>query len=377
MGSFLNGKFPSVESNSAGEWSVQETYTGININLPMHLTPYPGTSKLLCVAKEGRIFLFEDNPAAGSAETFLDIRTQTFTSSDSGMTWLVFHPEFGQAASPNRGYVYVTYKWKPSGGNGNEAYWRLSRFTVPDGTQAADAGSEQILIQQYDRQQFHDSGCMMFGPDGFLYVAVGDEGGANDQYDDGQKIDERLFSGILRIDVDQNLSRSHPIRRQPTQLTMPAGWPDSFTAHYTIPNDNPFLDTGGAKLEEFYAIGVRQPYRFSHDPVTQRTWIGESGQDTEEELCLLAPGANYGWPFREGKVAGPKAPPAVVHGPCGGTGWLCGRRFRLSRRGPSHADREIPQRGHRERTHPCLRLRQRHGPGHRHDPDGHAQRQRL
>ena len=314
MGSFLNGKFPSVESNSAGEWSVQETYTGININLPMHLTPYPGTSKLLCVAKEGRIFLFEDNPAAGSAETFLDIRTQTFTSSDSGMTWLVFHPEFGQAASPNRGYVYVTYKWKPSGGNGNEAYWRLSRFTVPDGTQAADAGSEQILIQQYDRQQFHDSGCMMFGPDGFLYVAVGDEGGANDQYDDGQKVDERLFSGILRIDVDQNLSRSHPIRRQPTQLTMPAGWPDSFTAHYTIPNDNPFLDTGGAKLEEFYAIGVRQPYRFSHDPVTQRTWIGESGQDTEEELCLLAPGANYGWPFREGKVAGPKAPPAVVHG---------------------------------------------------------------
>jgi glucose/arabinose dehydrogenase/mono/diheme cytochrome c family protein len=314
IGPFLNGSFPTVESNSAGEWSVQETYTGININLPMHLMPYPGTNKLLCVAKEGRIFLFEDNPAANTTETFLDLRTRTFTSSDSGMTWLVFHPEFGQAASPNRGYAYVTYKWKPSGGNGNEAYWRLSRFTVPDGTQTADPGSEQILIQQYDRQQFHDSGCMMFGPNGFLYLAVGDEGGANDQYDDGQKIDERLFSGILRIDVDQNLSRSHPIRRQPTQLALPAGWPESFTAHYTIPNDNPFLDTGGDNLEEFYAIGFRQPYRFSYDPVTQRTWIGESGQDTEEELCLLTKGANYGWPFREGKVAGPKAPPAVVHG---------------------------------------------------------------
>lgn len=313
VGPFLNGRFPTVEA-AAAEWSVQETYTGININLPMHLVPYPGTNKLLCVAKEGRIFLFEDSPAASGTEVFLDHRSQTFTSSDCGMTWLVFHPEFGQAGSANRGYVYVTYKWKPSGGNGSEAYWRLSRFTVPDGSQAADPASELILIQQYDRQQFHDSGCMMFGPDGFLYVAVGDEGGANDQFDVGQKIDERLFSGILRIDVDQDPARSHPIRRQPVQIGMPQGWPESFTAHYGIPHDNPFVDEEGAHLEEFYAIGLRQPYRFSHDPATGRTWIGESGQDTQEELCLLAPGANYGWPFREGKVAGPKAPPAILHG---------------------------------------------------------------
>ncbi len=134
IGPFLNGNFPPVESTAAGEWTAKETYQGIHINLPMHLIPYPGTNKLLCVAKEGRIFLFEDNPAANSTETFLDWRTNTFTASDCGMTWLVFHPEFGQPASPNRGYVYITYKWAPaSGGNGNEAYWRLSRFTVPDG----------------------------------------------------------------------------------------------------------------------------------------------------------------------------------------------------------------------------------------------------
>ncbi len=314
IGPFLNGRFPPIEPSAAAEWSVQETYTGININLPTHLVPYPGTNKLLCLAKEGRIFLFEDNPAASGTEVFLDHRSQTFTSSDCGMTWLVFHPEFGQESSPNRGYVYITYKWKPAGGNGSEAYWRLSRFNVPDGSQAADPGSELILIQQSDRQQFHDSGCMMFGPDGFLYVAVGDEGGANDQFGVGQQIDARLFSGILRIDVDQDLSRSHPIRRQPAQIAMPDGWPESFTAHYTIPDDNPFLDEEGGHLEEFYAIGLRQPYRFSHDAATGRTWIGESGQDTEEELCLLFPGANYGWPFREGKVTGPKAPPATLHG---------------------------------------------------------------
>jgi uncharacterized repeat protein (TIGR03806 family) len=314
IGPFLNGNFPAVESTAAGEWTVRETYQGININLPMHLTPYPGTSKLLCVAKEGRIFLFEDDPAATTTETFLDWRSNTFTASDSGMTWLVFHPEFGQAGSPNRGYVYITYKWAPpSGGNGNEAYWRLSRFTVPDGSQAADPGSEQILIQQYDRQQFHDSGCMMFGPDGYLYVAIGDEGGANDQYNVAQKIDERLFSGILRIDVDQKAG-SHAIRRQPAQFAMPSGWPNSFTANYGIPDDNPFVDAGGAHLEEFYAIGLRQPYRFSYDVPSNRIWIGESGQDTEEELCLLTAGANYGWPFIEGASPGPKAVPAVVHG---------------------------------------------------------------
>ncbi len=316
IGPYLNDNFPAVEPSSAGEWTVQETYTGININLPMHLTPYPGTNKLACVAKEGRIFLFEDNAAAATTGTFLDLRSRTFTSSDCGMTWLEFHPSFGVAGNPNRGFVYVTYKWAPaSGGNGNEAYWRLSRFTVPDGTQAADPDSELVLIQQYDRQQFHDSGCMMFGPDGYLYVAIGDEGGANDQYNVGQKIDDRLFSGILRIDVD-NKPGNQPVtaRRQPAQLPMPSGWPDSFTANYSIPAGNPFITPGKQYLEEFYALGLRQPYRFSYDAASNTTWIGESGQDTSEELSILAPGANYGWPFREGSVAGPKSQPATIHG---------------------------------------------------------------
>lgn len=319
VGPYLNGAFPKVEPTGASEWTVQETFAGININLPMHITPYPGTNKLLCVAKEGRIFLFDDDPSASLTETFLDIRSQVFTNSDSGMTWLVFHPEFGQPGSPNRGYVYVTYKWKPSGGNGNEAYWRLTRFTVQDGTQVADPASEQILIQQYDRQQFHDAGCMMFGADGYLYLSIGDEGGANDEYNVAQKINERLFSGILRIDVDQKAS-NHEIRRQPAQRIMPAGWPDSYTAHYKIPADNPFLDTGGAYLEEFYAIGLRQPYRFSQDPVTNLIWIAESGQDTREELDILTAGANYGWPFREGKISRPTGPqPPVVPSPVIGT----------------------------------------------------------
>ncbi len=313
VGPYLNGAFPPAEP-SVGEWAVAETYPSIDINLPMHIAPYPGTDRLICVAKEGRIHTFQDDPGATTTELFLDHASQTFTSSDSGMTWLVFHPEFGEAGSPNRGYVYITYKWEPpSGGNGAEAYWRLSRFTVPDGTMQADPASELVMIQQYDRQQWHDSGCMVFGPDGYLYVAIGDEGGSNDGFDVAQKLDDRLFSGILRIDVN-NGAGSHAIRRQPTQAAKPAGWPDSFTAHYSIPDDNPFVDPAGGRLEEFFALGLRQPYRFSYDAESGRFWVGESGQDTEEELVILEAGANYGWPFREGVVAGPKAEPAVVHG---------------------------------------------------------------
>ena len=317
IGPFLNGTFPDTEPTGASEWTVQETYTGININLPMHLTPYPGTNQLLCVAKDGRIHLFDDDPAANQTELFLDMSGEIFTSSDSGMTYLVFHPEFGVAGSPNRGYVYITYKWRPSG-TGNAAYWRLSRFTVEDGTRVANRASELILIQQYDRQQFHDAGCMLFGPDGYLYVSIGDEGGANDEYNVAQKINSRLFSGILRIDVDRKES-NHEIRRQPAAITMPAGWPASFTAHYKIPADNPFVDPSGGTLEEFYAIGLRQPYRFSRDAVSNRIWIAESGQDTREEIDILAAGANYGWPFREGSISRPTGPqppaiPAVIHG---------------------------------------------------------------
>ncbi|MES2921649.1 MAG: PQQ-dependent sugar dehydrogenase [Verrucomicrobiota bacterium] len=321
IGPFLNQSLPEAEPTGANQWSVQETYTGININLPMHIMPYPGTNKLLCVAKEGRIFLFDDNAAATVADTFLDLRSQVFASSDCGMTWLVCHPEFGQAASPNRDYVYITYKWKPAGGDGHQAYWRLSRFTVilQSGKPVANPASEQILIQQYDRQEWHDSGCMMFGPDGYLYIGIGDEGGANDEYNDGQKINDRLFSGILRIDVDQKPA-SHAIRRQPAQLTMPAGWPNSFTANYKIPADNPFNDISGAKLEEFYAMGLRNPYRFSYDPVSNRTWIGDVGQDSREEIDILTIGGNYGWPFREGAIARPTGPqPPVVPSPLIGT----------------------------------------------------------
>lgn len=322
IGAFLDGVFPSQAPGGSGDWAYEQVFTGIEPKLVTCALPVPGTNRILIVEKQGRILTFENRANVDSMELFLDYREQTYSNSDSGMSHLVFHPEFGQEDSPNRGYVYVTYKHSPNGDEGDWGYWRLSRFTVPDGALVADPASEQIMIQLFDRHQWHDSGCMMFGPDGYLYVAIGDEGGADDQFNSTQKLDDMLYSGMLRIDVDEDPERSHPIRRQPRQNPeIPIGWPASFTAHYGIPKDNPWVNEDGSVLEEFYAIGLRSPYRFSRDPVTGRVWIGDVGEAHREEVSELVKGGNFEWSFREGTVPGPKPMPDALIGTRQGPLW--------------------------------------------------------
>lgn len=318
VGPYLNNVFPATAPTVSASWTTEIAFTNLTIDQPMFLMPYPGTNKLVVVRKPGQIVLFENRRSVSNAEVqvFLDIQSKVYVNSDSGMTGMAFHPEFGQPGSTNRGYIYVTYKWRPPGtGNSEYAYWRLSRFTVPDGTMTASTNSEVVMIQQLDRQMWHDAGSLFFGLDGFLYFSIGDEGGSNDQYNDTQHMDDRLFSGVFRIDVNQNAATSHPIRRQPARhVDTPATWPDPFTTNYFIPDSNPFVNTNGSTLEEFIALGFRQPYRISQDPVTSWIWIGESGQSTREEVDILTPGANYQWAYREGTYAGPKTAPTNILG---------------------------------------------------------------
>jgi uncharacterized repeat protein (TIGR03806 family) len=331
VGPYLNNTFPPTAPSSSASWHVEIAFTNVLFNQPMYLLPYPGTNRLVILHKPGTISTFPNRPNVTQGELlpFLDISERTFTVSDSGLTGMAFHPEFGQPGSTNRGFVYLTYKWRPpaSGSiNSEYAYLRLSRFTVPDGQISADPNSEVVLVQTFDRQMFHDAGCVMFGADGYLYFSIGDEGGANDQFNSTQTITERLMSGIFRIDVNQNPTTSHPIRRQQFRHpATPASWPDSFQTNYFIPNDNPFVNPDGSVLEEFYALGFRQPYRFSQDPVTGLIWVADSGQSTKEEVNILAPGANYQWAYREGTVAGPKAPPGITNGFEQGPLWDYGR----------------------------------------------------
>ena len=320
IGPFLNNILPHTPPNSTATWDVEVAYTNLVFFQPMFLAPYARTNWEVLIEKPGIISMFPNRPDAASSDVlvFLDISSRVFTASDSGMTGIAFHPEFGQPGSTNRGFVYVTYKWRPNpdlGANADYAYIRLSRFKVPDGQMAADPNSEMILMQQLDLQEWHDAGCVIFGLDGFLYFSVGDEGGSSDQYNVTQILNQRLMSGIFRVDVDRNPARSHAIRRQPFHHpSTPAGWPESFTTNYYVPNDNPFVNPDGSVLEEYYALGLRNPYRFSQDPVTGLIWIGDVGQDTREEVDVLTPGGNYQWAYREGIIAGPKSKPDPLIG---------------------------------------------------------------
>ena len=312
IGPFLNGTLPPRTPSSTTSWDVEPAFPNLTFVDPIQLLEMPGTNLFLMAGKRGHLWTFDrTNPSTATKTEILNIVSQVKTAGDAGLMGVALHPEFGQAGSPNRGYLYIWYRYNylPSY-TGVHAYLRLSRFTLADGATTINPNTEYVMIQQSDRHDWHNGGGMFFGPDGFLYITVGDEGGAADEYDNGQKINEGLLAGLLRIDVDMDPTRSHPIRRQPISPTsgshgpMPAGWPASYSQGYYIPNDNPWLDPNGTILEEFYAIGLRSPHRATYDDVTGNIWVGDVGQGAREEVSIINKGDNLQWPYKEGTFNG-------------------------------------------------------------------------
>lgn len=317
MWPWLGNKFPSSAPGSQTGWATVNAFPNLTFEDPVKMIPQPNSNRLWVIGRQGHVWWFENNAGTTTKTLALDHYNSTMGREDCGMLGLAFHPQFGQAGSPNRGYMYIWYNYRPTGNSTSVGanYNRLSRFKLEDGAATINPASEYVMINQFDEHSWHNGGDMFFGPDGFLYVPNGDEGGANDQFNNTQKMNGGLFSGVLRIDVDQNPARSHPIRRQPQAGgTPPAGWPATFSQGYSIPNDNPWLDPNGAILEEFYAIGLRSPHRMTRDPVTGSVFIGDIGQSAREEIDVLAKGANYQWGYREGDIAGPKAQPVPLIG---------------------------------------------------------------
>ncbi len=320
VGPYLNGAFPSETPGPSGAWQVVDAFPSLNFIDPIRLIHRAEMNRFYVVGKSGHIWFFNDGASTSSKTLFLDLSQRTRVAGDSGLLGMVFHPEFGVQGSPNRHYVYVYYRYTPDksltdGGSAVPAYMRLSRFTISPVTQTADPSSELVLINQFDRHDWHQGGGMFFGPEGFLYLTVGDEGAAHDSYQSTQKLNGGLFSGILRLDVDKDPQRSHPIRRQPLPGgAPPAGWPGTYTANYFVPNDNPWQDAGGGVLEEFYAVGLRSPHAMSFDPDTGDIWIGDVGQGSREEVSVARKGDNLQWPYREGNINGQRAQPSPLIG---------------------------------------------------------------
>jgi glucose/arabinose dehydrogenase/mono/diheme cytochrome c family protein len=273
--------------------------------------PYPGQPFLALMNRQGVITLHSTQPDQAETRVLLDLSTVTAGFIDSGLLAFAFHPQFGQASSTNRGFVYVWHSFVADRltWDGNWEFTtlgRLSRFQIPDGSLAADPASEAVLIEQEDRHLTHAGGGMVFNPkDGFLYLSLGNEGKWGNAYGVTQQIDRDLYGGVIRIDVDQRGGTiSHPIRRQPLR---------GRTQHYYIPSDNPWVGVPGA-LEEFYAIGLRNPYRMSCDALNGSIWVFDVGDGGREEINLLEKGANFEYPYREGTLPGMDPRPSQVLG---------------------------------------------------------------
>jgi glucose/arabinose dehydrogenase len=273
---------------------VTEPAFNLRFDQPLAIVSAPGdTQRLFILEKPGQIVVIPDLDRP-SKKTFLDLRSRVGSDDvEQGVLALAFHPDFQR----NRQfYVWYTSCLRVNGAWVRED--RLSRFTVlADNPNAADPTSEQRLITQADDAPNHNGGELLFGPDGYLYLSVGDEGGANDQYRNSQHIDHDFFAGILRIDVDR---RSGNLAPNPHAAV--------HTGTYSIPADNPFVGAtefngrpvDAAKVRtEFWAVGLRNPWRMSFDARTGLLWCADVGQDREEEIDIITRGGNYGWNYRE------------------------------------------------------------------------------
>jgi len=295
----------------ATQYATERVFPSLSFTQPVALVSPPGdTRRLFVVEKPGRIWVVPDVTApVPTRQLFLDITGRTITSTgdsdERGLLALAFHPQFA-----SNGFFYVWYTTQTTTGAGTGMHDRLARFSVsPSNPNAAEPDSEVPLISQRDQANNHNGGELAFGPDGYLYLSLGDEGGGDDAYQNSQLITRDFFAGIIRIDVD----------RKPGSLA-PNPHPSVHPESYSVPADNPFVGAttfNGAAIApatvrtEFWAVGLRNPWRMSFDTATGRLWCADVGQGAREEIDIIVRGGNYGWNYREGAIAGPRPnPPA-------------------------------------------------------------------
>lgn len=248
--------------------SLQLEVFASGFSLPVDIA-HAGDGRLFIVEKAGRIRII-DSDGSILPQPFLDIDARVNSlASERGLLGLAFHPDY-----TDNGYFFVNY-------TNNSGDTRISRFSVSAGNaNQADPNSERILLEVDQPFNNHNAGDLNFGPDGYLYIGLGDGGSADDPGNRAQNR-QNLLGKMLRIDVDN-------------------GDP------YSIPEDNPFA-FDDFTLDEIWAIGLRNPWRFSFDRLTGALWIADVGQNRWEEVNYQPPGSpggqNYGWRCYEGSAA--------------------------------------------------------------------------
>jgi len=279
---------PMAEITAVGLELVAEGFTS-----PVALVPAPDDSgRLFVVDRPGQIIIITADGQI-MEEPFLNIQDSLVALEgdydERGLLGMAFHPDY---ANNGRFYVYYSAPLRADAPADWDHTSHLSEFTVSaDNADAADPASERLLMQVDQPQSNHNAGSLAFGPDGYLYIPLGDGGSADDNdighVDDwyevnaggnGQDLAQNLLGSILRIDVDNEGADGQP---------------------YAIPEDNPFVGVEGA--EEVWAIGFRNPYRMSFDMGGDNAlFVGDAGQNLWEEVSIVESGGNYGWNVKEG-----------------------------------------------------------------------------
>ena len=247
----------------------QGTAQGVRLELvvgglqdPLYLTAPAGDPRLFIVEQEGRIRIVRNGQLV--ARPFLDIASRVSSGGERGLLSVAFHPRYAQ-----NGYLYVNY-------TDNNGDTRVERYRVSADPDSADPASDTLVLAVDQPYSNHNGGHILFGPDGMLYVAMGDGGSGGDPHGYGQSL-ATLLGKLLRIDVDGG-------------------------APYAVPPDNPFVGQAGAR-PEIWAFGLRNPWRIAFDRAAGLLYVADVGQNRWEEIDVApapAPGLNYGWNVMEG-----------------------------------------------------------------------------
>lgn len=231
-----------------------------------------GSDRVFIVTQQGVIHWIPNDQNVEETNTFLDIESKVKyhdRQNEEGLLGMAFHPNYKE-----NGFFYLYYT-----STEEPLLSVISRFSVSkDDPNRADPASELELMRIKQPYWNHNGGTLEFGPDGFLYIALGDGGAFNDPHMHGQN-PQTLLGSILRIDVNNN----------------------DKDLNYAIPEGNPFHGAPRYGRGEIYAFGFRNPWRISFDRETGLLWAADVGQDTWEEINIVKQGGNYGWDLREGQ----------------------------------------------------------------------------
>jgi glucose/arabinose dehydrogenase len=243
--------------------SLRAVEVARGLSNPIHLTAPAGDDRLFVSEKAGRVRIIRDG--ALLPQPFLDVTARVLDSGEQGFFSIAFHPRYA-----TNGYVYVSYTDR-SGDS------QIERYSVsPTNPDVVDPTSVRPILSVTQPYANHNGGLILFGPDGMLYVGLGDGGSGGDPHNYGQST-ATLLGKLLRLDVD-------------------GGTP------YAIPAGNPFVGQAGSRAE-IWALGLRNPWRFAFDRVAGLLYVADVGQNRWEEIHVAAsnrPGVNYGWRVLEG-----------------------------------------------------------------------------